>query len=334
MNKFKIVLIHILVWVLYIALNALNYVPENIAPGVSIEFLVFKQYTYYSIFIILFYINAYLLYPRFFSSGNFIKYIMSLLAAWVFSYLLYLLHGYMLYLISGDYEYFSIRLPFYLGVVFNFVYFTGLSIAWRLFIDWRKYQSLQDELTKAKLALLNFQISPHFLFNTLNNIYLLVKRKDESAPEAVLMLSDLLRSTLTENIGEKVSINSEITYLGNFIQLQKLRMEYPDNVIFEKSGNINGHRIYPFLLIPFIENAFKHGDFTGKGAKISIFLELIDNTIKLKVHNKYKAKNKDSISGIGIKNVKNRLEHFYNSAYILKISDNNNEYTVELKIKL
>jgi two-component system, LytTR family, sensor kinase len=334
MKKYKIVLIHILVWVLYVALNALDYIPRNISPDQNVQFLIIKQYTFYSIFILLFYINSYLLYPRYFSTKKFAKYNIGLFCLWVFSYFVYLLHGYFLFIISGNYEYFSIRLPFYLGVVFYFIYFTGLSIGWSLLHDWFKNQSLQDELSQAKLALLNFQISPHFLFNTLNNIYLLVKRKEDKAPEAILMLSDLLRSTLIEDIDEKVSIANELSYLNNFIELQKLRLEHPEIINYEKVGDANGHFIYPLLLIPFIENAFKHGDFNSVNTVINIRIELLEGSLKLKVENSYKEKLKDSTRGIGIKNVINRLEYFYKSEYKLNVTDSNNIYLVELEIKL
>ena len=115
----------------------------------------------------------------------------------------------------------------------------------------------------------------------MNNIYLLVKRKSDKAPNAVLMLSDLLRNTLIENINEKVPFENEVSYLTNFIELQKLRLEFPQIINFQKHFDNKTYYIYPFLLIPFIENAFKHGDLNRKNSLLNIYLKIENGILEL-----------------------------------------------------
>ncbi len=157
------------------------------------------------------------------------------------------------------------------------------AILIRFMINWFESQKLRDELINqqqaSELALMRSQINPHFLFNTLNNIYSLVYRKSEEAPEAVMKLSSIMRYMLHDSASQKVPLEKEIEYLKSFIELQNLRIKQPDFVSLKLDGNIAGRNIAPMLLISFVENAFKHGSKEPRPG-ILIHLSVINGKIK------------------------------------------------------
>jgi LytS/YehU family sensor histidine kinase len=209
----------------------------------------------------------------------------------------------------------------------------------RYTIDWVKTSQKQMELERQKqmseLALLRSQINPHFLFNTLNNIYSLVYQKSEKAPQVVLKLSEIMRYMLYESNTEKVLLSKEIEYLKGFIEIQKLRLKNEDAIKFEIKGNIENVFIAPMLLIPFVENAFKHGD---KGAEniINIKLSIENKTLVFEVINPVKNIEpiyKDNAHGIGLQNIQRRLNLIYPSTHLLEIKKQNDLFKVTLKIE-
>jgi LytS/YehU family sensor histidine kinase len=206
-------------------------------------------------------------------------------------------------------------------------------------IGWFRNQKLQAELTMQKqtseLALLRSQVNPHFLFNTLNNIYSLVYRKSDDAPEAVLKLSEIMRYMLYDSNTDKVSLEEEITYLRSFIELQSLRIHDKNYVEFNISGNSEGFYISPMLLISFVENAFKHG--SKNVARPGIIINLTVDTYKMIfVVTNFVRKNessKDASGGIGLQNIKRRLELLYPGKHSLDTSSNENMYIIRLEIE-
>lgn len=200
-------------------------------------------------------------------------------------------------------------------------------------------QQLKNELTAqnqtSELALLRSQINPHFLFNTLNNIYSLVYQRAESAPEAVMKLSEIMRYMLYEATSEKVLLQNEINYLKSFIELQLLRIKNRDFVAFNVTGNVGSRTISPMLLIAFVENAFKHGVKRGINPGIIINLDVLDNSINFEVFN-YCGKNdslsKDATGGIGLANIKRRLELLHPNKFTFDIINGEGVYHVKLSI--
>jgi ligand-binding sensor domain-containing protein/sensor histidine kinase YesM len=200
-------------------------------------------------------------------------------------------------------------------------------------------QQLKKELVvhnqSSELALLRSQINPHFLFNTLNNIYSLVYQRSDNAPEAVMKLSEIMRYMLYEATTEKVLLQNEINYLKSFIELQLLRIKNRDFVSFNITGNLAARTISPMLLIAFVENAFKHGIKKGDNHGISINLEVTDNKLIFDITNYCRMSapvNKDKTGGIGLTNIKRRLELLYPSHFTLDIRKDNEIYHVRLEL--
>lgn len=193
-------------------------------------------------------------------------------------------------------------------------------------------QKLEQERNEAKMQALKTQINPHFIFNTLNNIYSLVYQQSEKALPAIEELSQLLRYSTKDLEKNFISLEKEVGYLESLIELEKLRIKNPELLMIEKKIIYPNLNISPMLLVPFVENAFKHGDFSGKG----FTLKISDDNQKLNfhIHNFKKQRFKDSLSGIGIINVKKRLEILYPKKHELNIIETETEYSVDLKIDL
>jgi two-component system, LytTR family, sensor kinase len=207
-------------------------------------------------------------------------------------------------------------------------------------IDWFDAQKLKSEIINqtqtSELALLRSQVNPHFLFNTLNNIYSLVCKKSPEAPEAIMKLSAIMRYMLYDANADRVLLEKEIEYLQSFIELQKLRIRHQDFVELRIEGNVGHKTIAPMLLIPFVENAFKHGSRTGSLPGIRIRLVCSPNELVFEVTNHLKRNTlgpKDSIGGIGLQNIKRRLEILYPGKYTLETKEEQDLYVIKLIIQ-
>ncbi len=222
--------------------------------------------------------------------------------------------------------------------IFFFAFFL-LGGIFRLMVDFYKRDKLSKETeaqrTETELQFLKAQLNPHFLFNSLNSVYSLVRNKSNDASEAVLTLSELMRYMLYEANQEIVLLLKEIDYIKNYVSLQRLRLSNSEDVKLSIKGEYEKKKIYPLLLISFIENAFKYGtDFKGV-TDINIKIEVIQNTLIFNVKNiigVYR-KNKDN-SGVGLTNIKHRLELLYPDLHTLDIKEGNGYYTVDLTLIL
>ena len=234
-----------------------------------------------------------------------------------------------------NYESFTqYSLPVYSVVLVSSV----LIIIHQFFIKVRESRQMEMEKIKSELGFLKAQFQPHFLFNTLNNIYSLTLSNNHLAGRAILQLSGLLRYVLYESETEKVDLRKEINYLQDYIELEKMRFASRLELSFNISGNISDEKIAPILLIPFLENAFKHAS-NKLDEKIWITIDLIvkegnlsftvENSVfpdgKTQVHNTY--------SGIGLENVKRRLSILYEN-YSLNSELKENYYHTFLRIPL
>lgn len=193
-------------------------------------------------------------------------------------------------------------------------------------------QKLEQERNEAKIQALKTQINPHFIFNTLNNIYSLVYQNSEKALPAIEELSQLLRYSTKDLEKNFIPLEKEIGYLESLIELEKLRIKNPELLFIEKKINYPNLNISPMLLVPFVENAFKHADFSGKGFTMKISDD--HQTLNFHLQNFKKQRSKDSLSGIGIGNVKKRLEILYPKKHELDITESETEFSVDLKINL
>jgi len=229
-------------------------------------------------------------------------------------------------------------------ILFNFFFFlfilTG-STAYRLINDRirtdRFLREKETENLKTELSLLRSQASPHFMFNVLNNMVALARKKSDLLEPSLLKFSSLMRYMLYEAEEDKVSLEKEIEYLQSYIDLQQQRFgkNVEVNVSFEKVDDI--YEIEPMLLIPFVENAFKHGTGMIEKALITIHLKAEKNILYFTVQNKYDPSSveiKDKTSGIGLTNVKRRLNLLYGNKQHLLIAQKNNVFVVSLQLNL
>lgn len=219
----------------------------------------------------------------------------------------------------------------------------AVGTGFELIQDWSKQEKEKEALAKEKvvseLSYLKTQINPHFLFNSLNSIYYLSSLKSEDTPKAVLLLSDLMRYVLYESTTHKIELTKEIKHLENYIKLQKLRISTKKNVQvhFSKNGNFSPYAIEPLLIVPFVENAFKHGISYKDPSYIIIQIvtkedELLVTVANSKHPNKPTKATKEG--GIGLQNVQKRLALLYPETHELAIKESQEEYRIDLRLKL
>lgn len=195
-------------------------------------------------------------------------------------------------------------------------------------------KALENANLNAEINLLKSQINPHFLFNTLNGIYALAHEKSSKTEVAILKLSEMLRYMLYESPEEKAELSKEIIYISNYIELQRMRLSDKVKIDYEVSGKPEGHHITPFLLIVFIENAFKHGISYAKPCNINIQINVFEKTLTLLVENPYAESDSFTTIGLGLKNAERRLELLYPGKYSLQKEKSENRYVVNLKLDL
>jgi LytS/YehU family sensor histidine kinase len=215
-----------------------------------------------------------------------------------------------------------------------------LAFSFRLIEKWQDDEKQKVKLEKEKvsteLSFLKQQINPHFLFNSLNSIYSLSISKSETTPDSILKLSSILRYVLYESEKELVFLHDELQTIKDYIELQKLRLTEMVTVNYKVEGISENKKIEPLLLIPIIENAFKYGVDNIKKSFIDINIKIREGKIELEVSNKIVAiadKNKTD-SGIGIKNIKRRLDLLHGNNYEFDIKEENNVFSVRLKLNL
>lgn len=212
----------------------------------------------------------------------------------------------------------------------------GLAVFVRLLVDWFKAEKqgmeLSNQQLESELAYLRSQVNPHFLFNTLNNIYALAYKKSEHTAEAVLKLSSMMRYMLYEATAERVPLSKEIENLQSFIALQKLRSRQQEVVNLEIAGQLEDKEIAPLLLIPLVENAFKHGN--TQQAAIFIHLESGRGELIFRVKNHYnQQQQKDDAGGVGLLNIRRRLALLYPDRHQMDIRQDEETFEVTLKIQ-
>ncbi|MDB5011787.1 MAG: Histidine kinase [Mucilaginibacter sp.] len=227
---------------------------------------------------------------------------------------------------------------YFLSTIFASLVFLFLSFVLKLGADWilneRIQRDLENQRLSAELAFLKSQINPHFLFNSLNSIYSLAYQKSDTTPDAILKLSEIMRYMLYECNDNKVDLTKELHYLQNFIDLQKIRFGNKAYIDFKIEGKVRNQKIVPLLLIAFIENAFKHGIVNETLSPIRLLITLDDEHLHFYIQNKKHNNNRDSSGGIGLNNVKRRLDLLYSGKYNLDIRDEVDTYTCELSLIL
>jgi two-component system LytT family sensor kinase len=198
----------------------------------------------------------------------------------------------------------------------------------------------QAKQLKAELDLLKHQVNPHFFFNTLNNLFAMARRqKDQATARGIAKLSHIMRYIIYDGVVEKIEITKEIEQIKNFIELQRLRFSTDDDIkiTFDMEGNLNHKMITPMLLIPFVENAFKHGISLKMSSPIRISLRLHEDRLFFSVKNninRMRQNRDDQNSGIGLANVKRRLQLLYPKTHKLEIVDDGEKFAISLILQL
>lgn len=203
----------------------------------------------------------------------------------------------------------------------------------------QKAQQFQNEKLAAEIKLLKSQINPHFLFNTLNNLYVLTLNNSEKAPEMVYKLSELMSYMLYESNKPAVPLKDEIRYIENYISLERLRYSERLDISLNVYDDVEGVNIAPLLILPFVENSFKHGVSNQiLNGWIRIDISVREQTLIIKVENSKSEPDGNQViklsSGIGLQNVKKRLELIYPDRHRLKTFDEEDTYLSVLKVDL
>lgn len=329
----KLLYLHIFFWSIYIIGSVL--IPYFVFNSRNTIFNI----TFFITSIICFYFNYFVVVPKFFDGDKIYKsVIVFFLSASCFVGVRYCMEEWFLPTFFGIRNY--AKETQFIFYYFDNIFYSSttifISTTFWFFRYFIKTEVEKTELVKAKknaeLQALKTQINPHFIFNCLNNIYSLVYQKSDKALPAIEELSQLLRYSTKDLEKDVISLDKEIGYIDSLTALEKLRIKNPELLMIEKNINHPKLNISPMILVPFIENAFKHGDFRDKGFEMKISDD--NQILHFYLLNYKKERMKDSLSGIGIENVKKRLEILYPKKYELNIKNSETEFIVDLKIDL
>lgn len=281
--------------------------------------------------ILLFYCNMYILVPRLLFKNKYIWYclaVITILAAIVISAKVLL--AYFGRSTSDDLN----ILLFSTLILVLFAASASIKLFQKWMLDKQLIFELESSRTSAELEQLKNQINPHFLFNMLNNANVLTKKDPERASQVLLRLSDLLRYQLYDSTREKVLLTSDIHFLEDFLNLEKIRRD-TFNFILSKEGNISGVLVPPLLFISFVENAVKHNNDSARSSYVNVFFEVKDDELIFQcINSKPQHKAVPYSGGLGLANIKRRLELLFPLSHSLKIINDVESFTVYLSIKL
>lgn len=322
---------HITAWLVFLSLPTVFNPQKN---GFTIHQLIFDllelpRWTNGLLLIAVFYVNYYFAIQLLYLRNKYFAFFLSVAGIFGMFFLLnyLLLPAGMQLMHSGEIKPAGIGLNFFMFII---VYVFSFAIS-----AYEEWQSTKEQMLNTEISFLKAQINPHFLFNTLNSIYALTLVRSEKAPDAVVKLSGMMRYSVSEATHSQVELSREISYISNYIELQRLRITDKIVITFEVTGDPDGKYITPYLLIPFVENAFKYGVNSEENSDIWIRIEINDEDLHMQIENNkvYVRKDKDYGASIGIKNTKQRLQLLYPGNHVLKIKDGQYDFTVSLYIK-
>jgi two-component system sensor histidine kinase AlgZ len=340
-NKNRVVLLHISFWWVYLSFfvyqistfrrKEFELDQALFHAGVQVAFNMFVSYLNYFIFL-----------PRFLEKKNLGQYLLEFTVPFII--LIWLRVQLQRYLMDGytHHEHYFYSTTFVIQTAGTTLFIVIFVAMLRFAKDWFEFEArkkeVENEHLTAELNFLKAQINPHFLFNTLNNLYYLAYSKSENTTEVIAKLSQMMRYMIYESNYPMVPVSKEIDYMQSYISLERLRLNNQIPIQFDIEGDVNAAKIAPLILITFLENAFKHGvSANDPNSWVSLSLQVKGKECLFKVENsKVRSVNSDSgeKSGIGLQNVKRRLELSYPHQYQLAISDKPDRYSVELKLTL
>jgi sensor histidine kinase YesM len=332
--NFITIILHTLIWGALLFVPVLIHLPKEVYAQIGpvrVNFVTIANLTH----LVLFYFNAFYLYSKFLTRSKWWIYLICVFA------LIIAINGMKRFILVIWFPLLAENAWAFKFAFFPTVFFLVISIIYRLVLDKVNYEKIKsarkaEELT-TELKFLRSQVSPHFLFNVLNNLVSMARYKSDQLEPSLIKLSGLMRYMLYESDERKVNIGTEIEYLKSYIELQKLRFEEDVDITTDIRYDENTpYTIEPMLLIPFVENAFKHGVTLVDKPFIRIQLSTVGNTLRFIVENKFGGENlsKDKNSGIGLSNVKARLNLLYPKMYELSVERKENIFSVNLLLKL
>lgn len=356
MNRYRIILYQVLGWALVIGYDLLGYDMLGIMHGLRRHIAAadvpkahLLNFTFWLSLISLFYYCFLLVFPQSLRRGRWLRLVLGLLGTpLVFAGTRYLLEEVLTPFFFGFRNYNpNVKLTYYLQDNLYFllptIVMAGAAVAVRdAFVREKErenqllLQVLEKEKTQAELAFLRTQINPHFLYNTLNYLYAQAYPVSEPLAEAVLRLSDLMRYMLHDSPDGQVALSKEIDYLENYLALHRLRFEDSFFVNFQQPGvAVGNQRVATLLLIPFVENALKHGVVNQAAHPVDIQLLLpAPDRLEFTVSNRINQHQKDATTGVGLPNIRRRLELLYPGRHTLGVHNDGQTYRTQLTLLL
>jgi two-component system, LytTR family, sensor histidine kinase AlgZ len=335
----RVLLLHLSFWCVYLSFFFYQISSHQRSPEINwgqVLIIVSVQLTFA---ILIAYLNYFYFLPRFLVHKNVWLYLVEL--AVPFTIIMFTRLHLQRYLLDGythreEYLYEPRFVVQVIAINLFIVIFVGLI---RFAVDWfeleSKQKAVENERLIAELNFLKAQINPHFLFNTLNNLYSLAYTKSSNTTEVIAKLSQMMRYMIYDTNHPFVPLNKEIEYMQNYISLEQLRLNNEIPITFEVTGDTDNVLITPLIFITFLENAFKHGISNNHaGAWITISITLKDKECTYEVKNSKIVAVKEGKSGIGLQNVQRRLALSYPDRYVLTTDDQPDYYFVQLKILL
>lgn len=319
------ILKHAALWGIYLILPII-IVPRTDANYIESSHWLLFNYFFSSIYsIIFFYVNFFWAIPNLAYKNKKWKYFLVILF-----FVLTCFAAFEILPAEFNYKTEKILLFQFFAAVLKLLFVT--IVAWVIFL-YKRNQEHAIAKNQAELAYLKSQVNPHFLFNVLNSLYALAIKKSDKLVDAIPKISDMMRYNIEESKKSFVSLNQELDYLQDYVDIQKLRLTSKTKISYNVTGVAGSKQIEPLLLIAFIENAFKYGVSTEKESEIIINIEIFENYLELYTKND-KVRSYSNTSGTGLKNTIKRLNHTYHNRYVLDIRDKEDNYIVHLSIKI
>ncbi len=325
---------HLIFWTATVAFHMYTRIDMIKAAGVdqfALEIIIRN-----ALLAILIYFNWHVLVPAYAQQRKIIAYLFFVFVSLVIYALMKNVHDVYLngYVLGGEHKsslFYNAYYNFSIGL-FYLAFYVALQLSKEWYFQRELIRKMEVEKLSTELEYLKAQINPHFVFNSINTIYFQIDKQNSAARESLSAFSEMLRYQLYECNGKEIEIEKEIVYLRNYVALQRMRKDENYTISFEVEENVNAVAISPLLFIPFVENAFKHVSHHSQN-EVRIKLSKQDDAVKLSVFNTKENKTIASdYKGIGLRNVKRRLELLYKNRHELMIDDRADSYEVHLTL--
>lgn len=327
---------HVLLWGFYFLFWVLVY--KDYYPSLPPLLLVTSMYLVSHV--IIYYGTQYKLIPLVLKKGNILLFVFAFLFMAVALALMLYIGFYWMFKKELDQVFQGNSWAFLLPLFMSNVFIGGLLIGAKSVVDRVRQQRQSDRKKQESLAselnYLKAQVNPHFLFNAINSVYVLIKIDPDKAAATLIKLSDLLRSQIYDFSADVITIEQEISYLENYIELEKIRRGHRVHVEFEKEGALTGFTIPPLLFIPFLENCFKHlSSYSEKDNRVEVKISRKGGRLEAQFSNTFESgKSDNQHEGIGLNNVKRRLELLFPQKHDLEISKSQDMFQVFLRLEI